>query len=120
MPKIYSEDFKEIVVKHKEQGASYKSIMERFDVGYNSITRWVNQSKSKQKVSVNTRSPYNNTRLSNEQLLSYVEKHPEAYLSEIADHFGYKIPGIWYRLKKLGITRKKNEGLRRARSSKKT
>jgi transposase len=42
-----------------------------------------------------------------EPLRQYVKDHPDAYLREIAEHFGCVNSEIHRRLKRLGITRKK-------------
>jgi transposase len=44
-------------------------------------------------------------------LQEYVEEHPSATLEEIAWNFKVRPVSVWYRLKKLGITRKKKSFL---------
>jgi transposase len=43
------------------------------------------------------------------RLESYVAKHPDAYLTEIAEEFGCGESAVRKALKKLGITRKKRQ-----------
>ena len=53
-----------------------------------------------------------------DELRAYVAEHPDAFLSEIAEKFKCWPSAVDKALKKLGITRKKDEALQRARSRK--
>ena len=48
-----------------------------------------------------------NKKIIPEELIEYVEAHPDAYLKEIAEVFGCHPSSVLKRLRKLGITRKK-------------
>ena len=43
-----------------------------------------------------------------DELVKYVDKHPDAFLVEIGAHFGCSDEAVRKALKKLGYTRKKN------------
>jgi transposase len=58
-------------------------------------------------------------KLESEALIKYVKEHPDAYLKEIAEHFGCVVSAVYQRLKKLGITRKKKLFLYKERDEKK-
>ena len=40
------------------------------------------------------------------ELKSFVEAHPDAFLREIAAHFGCAVPSVWAALKQIKDTRK--------------
>ena len=42
-----------------------------------------------------------------DELIRYIDEHPDAFLEEIGDHFGCSDEAVRKALKKLGITRKK-------------
>ncbi|MDQ6961624.1 MAG: IS630 family transposase [Mariprofundaceae bacterium] len=46
-------------------------------------------------------------RVTAEELKVYVDAHPNVILADIAEHFGFTIPGIFYHLRKHGYVRKK-------------
>lgn len=41
-----------------------------------------------------------------EELQAFVEAHPDAFLREIAAHFGCAVPSVWAALKQIKDTRK--------------
>lgn len=45
------------------------------------------------------------------RLLQFLEKRPDAYLKEIAEEFGCSDAAIFYALRRLKISRKKNHGI---------
>ena len=49
-----------------------------------------------------------NKKIIPEELIEYVEAHPDAYLKEIAEVFGCHPSSVLKRLRKLGITQKKS------------
>lgn len=54
------------------------------------------------------------------KLQAYVKEHPDAFLREIAEAFDCNESAIRKAFRRLKITRKKNETIRRARRSKKS
>lgn len=42
-----------------------------------------------------------------EELKSFVEAHPDAFLQEIAAHFDCVVPSVWAALKQINVTLKK-------------
>ena len=52
-------------------------------------------------------------KLPRKELADYVAAHPDAYLSEIAKHFGCSGTAVSKALNTLNITRKKNERIPR-------
>jgi len=61
------------------------------------------------------RAPYKVRKIDSKELFAMIEKNSDATLKELAKEFGCWPSAIERRLKKLGITRKKNHPLRRKR-----
>lgn len=114
MPKVYSEDFRHLVVKKFLGGMSRGEVLSFFDIGYDTLTRWVKQYKEAGDLSPKICHRYRSKKVSDDALLAYVKKYSDATLEEIAGHFNVSIGLVFYRLKKLGITRKKNHAIRGA------
>lgn len=115
MSKIYSKDYRECVVDNIRNGMSRKEAIRIFKIGSDSITRWLRWSKQDRGLETISRYRYDSKKLSDDELLLYIEANEDSTLEEIAEHFGMSTHAIWYRLKQLGITRKKNHAIRRKR-----
>jgi transposase len=102
----YSEDLRVRVIGYVESGHNYKEAGERYGVSERTICNWVKLKKEKcsLKVKAVPRSPH---KLHDVELLKYVEEHPDAFLREIAEHFGCSRSGVHKALKKLGVIYKK-------------
>ncbi|HES9892450.1 TPA: transposase, partial [Streptococcus pneumoniae] len=46
-----------------------------------------------------------------EELKTFVEAHPDAFLREIAAHFDCAVPSVWAALKQIKVTLKKDDEL---------
>ncbi|PJD95726.1 MAG: hypothetical protein CK426_04140 [Legionella sp.] len=103
----HSKDLREKAIKYVEQGGLIKDACKLFEVSRSSFQRW--RLKQKQTGSVipksRTKSPY---KINNDELKDYINKHPDAYLNEIAEYFEVTAPCIFAALKRLKITRKKS------------
>lgn len=103
----HSKDLREKVIKYVEEGGLIKEACKLFEVSRSSFQRW--RLKQKQTGTVlrksRTKSPY---KVNNDELHDYINKHPDAYLNEIAEHFEVTAPCIFVALKRLKITRKKS------------
>lgn len=102
----HSTDLRERVLGFISQGGLIKDACKLFVVSRSSIQRWRKKQEDTGDLSSKTRdcAPY---KFTNEALRSYVDAHPDAYLSEIAEHFSVTAACISIALKRLGITRKK-------------
>ena len=91
-----------------ESGGLIKSACELFKVSRSSIQRWRARQNEVGVISpvVRANLPY---KLKDDALLSYMEMNPDAYLSEIAAHFGVTESGVWRALSRLNISRKKRQ-----------
>ncbi len=106
MPRAYSVDLREKVLQHIEKHHDKKTAGHIFQVGIATIYRWILQKKQKGHLKP-IRRKYAYKKLDDELLSKYVEKHPDYFLSEIADYFSVTPQTIFYALKRLKITRKK-------------
>jgi transposase len=106
MPKSYSVDLRERVLKHLEKNPDKKAASVLFQVGIATIFRWVSRKKLKGNVEP-LRRKYAYKKIDDQKLIEYVENHPDHFLSEIGEYFGLTLQTIFYALKRLKITRKK-------------
>ena len=79
-------------------------------VGVASVYRWV-QSDG---LSYKRPGPKGSHKLDREALRRHVEKHDDLTQAERAAHFDVSRHCIWHALRKLELTRKKNDGVQRA------
>jgi len=102
----YSEDFRKQVLSHIDMGATIEEVSKLFSIGTSSIKRWKRNRRETGKVMGPGR-PKKPYKIDNDKLKEYVKTNPDAFLEEIANHFGVTSPGIFAALKRLKITRKK-------------
>jgi len=99
----YSYDFRKRVMKIKEEkDLTFEKTAERFSICIRTLFRW--QKRMEPKVKRNKPA----TKINTDKLMEDVKCYPDAYLSERADRLNVSITGIFYALKRLGITYKKN------------
>lgn len=103
----HSKDLRKRAINYVEQGGSIKEACILFEVSRSSLQRWRNLKSATGSLTPKARikSPY---KIDNEELKAYINAHPDAYLNEIAAHFGVTAPCISIGLKRLKITRKKS------------
>lgn len=107
MPKSYSLDLRERVLQYLEKNKNREAASRVFGVGIATIYRWLSRKKEKGNVEP-LRRPYAYKKIDDQQLIDYVEKNPDHFLSEIAKHFNLTLQAVFYALKRLQITRKKS------------
>jgi len=114
MPNFYHPDLRKKVITYLEKGGKQVDAARLFSVSLRTVSRWIKQYKATGNVLPKTpeRTPY---KLDYDAISSYVSSNCDATLEEIATHFSTHKSVISYALKKMGITRKKNNTLRRAR-----
>jgi transposase len=111
----YSIDFRECVLKNLESGKTWEEVILIFSISRDTLNCWVKLSKEKGSLEDSARAPYKVRKIDSLALISALEKTPDATLKELAQEFDCWPYAITRRLKKLGITRKKNNSLRRER-----
>lgn len=109
----YSLDFRQKVLKMRAQeNLSMAEASKRFGVGVTSIMRW---SKKIEAKPVRERPAL---KVDMEGLKKDVEVYPDAYLIERAKRLNVSRSAIWYALKRLNITYKKNSATSKSRPRK--
>lgn len=81
-------------------------VINAYSISRDTLYRWKRLQKETGSLSPLTKGtePRNIDRT---KLKAYIEKHPDAYLSEIAEHLDCSTSGVFYALKALGMTHKK-------------
>lgn len=109
----YSTDFRKCVIENIEAGKTWDEVVSVFSISRDTLSRWVNLHKKKGCLEDSPRASYKVRKIDSQALISALEKTPDATLKELAQEFNCWPHAIHRRLKKLGITRKKNHPLRR-------
>jgi len=101
----YSLDFRRQVFKLKQkEGLAFQELSDRFDIPIRTLFRWQNCIEPKTKRNRPA------TRIDMEALAKDVECNPDLYQHERAKKFGVSQSAIFYALKRLKISHKKNTG----------
>jgi transposase len=102
----YSEDYRRRTVEYYHEGNTQAEVMSVFKVHPKTLRDWEARMEKG-----NLKASYPKTRkarkLQPDKLTVYVEQNPDAFLSEIGEHFGCSAEAVRKALKKLGLTRKK-------------
>ena len=99
----YSLDFRKHIFKVKEkEGLTFKETSERFSICIRTLFRWSNNIEPKKKRNRPS------IKLDMKALRKDVLDHPDKYQSERAKQFGVCQSTIFYALKRLNISFKKN------------
>ncbi|MDQ6962701.1 MAG: IS630 transposase-related protein [Mariprofundaceae bacterium] len=104
----YSEDLRARVIFHVESGNTQLSAAKLFNINYKTVRSWLELKKETGSLKRRKHRGGAKCRVTAEELKVYVDAHPNAILADIAEHFGFTIPGIFYHLRKHGYVRKKN------------
>jgi len=113
----YSRDLRENVIAYLANGHTQESAKAVFNVGLTTIKRWKKQYEETGDLS--KKAPKRSfKKIDPEKLTAYVAENPDAYLREIAEAFGCTDMAVYYAMRKLEITRKKDQALQRARPGK--
>ena len=110
----YDRDLRLRALEYAKEGHSLTQTARVFKVNISTIIAWKRRYEATGDVKVKIRRPVNK-KIIPEKLIKYVEEHPDAYLKEIAEVFGCHPSSVLKRLRKLGITRKKEYLLQRTR-----
>jgi len=114
----YSIDTRKMVLEYLGKGHTQEEAKKELGVSISSITKWLRmlretgglEDKERQ------RSPH---KLPDEELKAYIAAYPDAYFTEIAEHFNCSDEGVRKACKRLGITRKKKTKLYKERDEEK-
>ena len=103
----YSTDFRKKAVEYKDNGHTFAELKEAFGISNKTYDDWkklYEETGSYEKRKV-TRKP---KKIDLDRLRKAVEEKPDAYLYELAELFDCSEQAVFYALKKLKITCKKN------------
>ncbi len=103
----YSLDLRKKVMKHLDKGHTIKETAELFEVGTTTIKEW---KKLRAETGSLEHRPHKRkcSKICSDRLVAYLNEHPDSFLIEIAEVFNCTPQAVFYALKRLGITRKKN------------
>jgi transposase len=114
MARAYSIDLRERAVEYVSVGGDRDEACQIFRIGLSTLQRWIKQKQSTGDLSPKPMGsrPW---KLDHAAIVKHVESSDDSTLQEIAEHFKTGKSAIEYILNKRGVTRKKNDALRRAR-----
>ena len=103
----YTTKFRKEVMKFIDEGNTISATAAQFSIGETTIKEW---KKLRNTTGSLEKRPLNRTfkKIAPEKLIAYLEKNPDAYQHEIAEHFKCKQSSVFMALRKLGVSRKKN------------
>ena len=95
-------------MEYLKEGHSYRQGQEVFKVGIATMAEW---KKRLVETGSLAKKPLNRgfKKIDPEKLKAYVNEHPDAYLREMAEVFQCGVNSVSKALKKMRITRKKNQ-----------
>lgn len=108
MPKPYSVDLRKRVLEYIKETQDKVKASQLFKVGIATIYRWIARKTQTGSVNPSPKKTYKK-KIDDQELIAYITKNPDHFLSEIANHFGTSLQAIFYALKRLKITRKKRQ-----------
>lgn len=106
MVRPYSLDLRKRVLEYVEETKDKTKASQLFKVGIATIYRWIARKTQTGNIEPSPSKPYKK-KIDDQQLVAYLEAHPDHFLSEIAAHFKTTLQAIFYALQRLKITRKK-------------
>ena len=106
-----SSDLRKRVIDFVKSGGSKVEAARRFQVSRGSVYNWISAEDG---LSYKKPGPKGPRSLDPESLCRHVETHGDMTILEMGRHFGVSRGCVWYNLKQLGITRKKNDRVQRA------
>lgn len=111
MVRAYSTDLRERVIHHVSQGNSAVNTAKLFNVAHSTVYSWLSlfrQTGGLQAKKCGSPAP---RKIDEERLKQYFRDNPDATLHEAGRVFSVSHTAIDKKLRKLGITRKKNRSL---------
>jgi transposase len=102
----YSEDYRKRAIEYYHEGNTQAEVQAVFKIYPTTLRDWEtrNEAGSLKPKYPKTRKP---RKLPPDELAHYIDENPEAFLSEIGEHFNCSAPAVAKALRKLKITRKK-------------
>lgn len=104
----YDIKYRQRAMEYWAEGHSKRETAVVFKVNPDTLQKWKTQLKESGSLEPKTRRE-TWRKIDPVRLKKHVEKHPDAYLKEIAEEFSCSPVAILYALRRLKITRKKND-----------
>ncbi len=101
-------DLRKRVLEFVKSGGSKSEAARRFEVSRASVYVWLN---SQEALTYKVPGPRRPRKLDLEALRVHVQEHPDLTQAERASHFNVSRYCIWQNLRRLKISRKKNDSL---------
>ena len=101
----YSLDLRKKALKYLNKTGDRKKVVEAFGITLRTLVHWMRREREGCPPSKPRRSAP--SLIDTQKLQDFVEKHPDAYLREIAEEFGSTPQGIFYACRRLKISLKK-------------
>ncbi len=106
----YPVKYRERTIEYRQEGHTLEETSKVFKVAVSTIREWAKRLKEKGNLAPDT--PERSfKKIDPEKLKAYLAEHPDAYQWEIAKEFGCVQSAVGQALKRLNITRKKDEAL---------
>ena len=106
MPASYSQDFRKKVIGYVNKGNSCHSASIKFEISSNTVMNWYKRYKSEGNY-LPRKVGGKKGRISEQDVVNYVNKNPNFILLEMGKNFNMSAPGALYWLRKLGYSYKK-------------
>ena len=119
MPKYYSTDMRAAALSCISRGEKREDIIKFFGISLKTLSNWVRMNRENGKVLPNIRSSYRSADSFRKSLENAISSNADMTLDELSEILPRHRTTIFYHRNQLGITRKKNDAIRRARRGKK-
>jgi len=119
MAKAYSEDLRSRVVKNYLNGMSKIDVITYFEIGMDTLNRWIRQNLNVGNLKPKQRTKYRERKFSDSDLINHIHHNASTTLAEMARHFSVKPSSVQARLKALSVTYKKKTFLYKERDEQK-
>ena len=101
----YDQKFRKRAIEYHEEGHSIRETAKTFDISPNTLNTWLQQYREGGELGRKYREY--KPAISERELLDYLKSNPDAYQTEIGEHFGCHQSVVCRALKRYKITRKK-------------
>lgn len=108
----YDKNYRRRALEYLSEGNSFRKTASVFKVSTTTLQLWKSQLKRTGSLESKKRKE-TWRKLDPAKLREYVEQHPDAYLAEIGEAFGCSDVAVLKALRRLKITRKKNDSIQR-------
>ena len=105
----YPTKYREQTIEYRKAGHTLEETHQTFKVAIVTIRKWEKQLEEGHLEKKPLQRSYKKVDL--EKLTAYIAEHPDVYQKEIAEEFGCSATAIYLAMKRMNITRKKDNGV---------